>query len=108
VYKRQQPPLYRIAKGKEVYYAYSDEEKNKIVSDLQGNANVQRYKGLGEMNPQQLWETTMDIKRRKMIQIKIEDAIEADRLFSILMGSKVDERRKYIEEHSHEVTNLDI
>jgi len=103
-----QPPLYRIAKGKEVYYAYSDEEKNKIVSDLQGNANVQRYKGLGEMNPQQLWETTMDIKRRKMIQIKIEDAIEADRLFSILMGSKVDERRKYIEEHSHEVTNLDI
>ena len=102
-----QAPLYRIQKGKEIYYVYSDEEKDEMLKKL-GNASVQRFKGLGEMNPQQLWETTMDPERRRLIRVTIEDAAEADRLFSILMGEAVEPRREFIIEHAREVMNIDI
>ena len=102
-----QAPLYRIQRGKDIYYVYSDEEKEQLLKNLRG-ANVQRFKGLGEMNPQQLWETTMDPENRRLIRVTIEDAAEADRLFSILMGEAVGPRREFIINHAREVMNLDI
>ncbi len=102
-----QPPLYRIKKGKKVYYAYSDAELERILKRV-GNAEVQRYKGLGEMNPEQLWETTMNPENRILIQVTLEDAKRADELFRILMGEDVESRKKFIMEHSKEVKNLDI
>ncbi len=103
-----QPPLYRIQKGKEIYYVYSDDEKNKLLEELGKNVIVQRFKGLGEMNPQQLWETTMNPETRKIVQITVEDAVEADRLFSILMGEQVEPRKEFILRHAREVRNLDV
>ena len=103
------PPLYKIKKGKVVKYAFSDEEKNRIVNEF-GNIGigVQRYKGLGEMNPDQLWETTLDPERRTLVKILIEDAVEADRTFDILMGSQVKARRDFIVENAKYVQDLDV
>ncbi len=102
-----QPPLYGVKKGGKVYYAYSDAELKKLIEKI-GNAEVQRYKGLGEMNPEQLWETTMNPEKRILIQVKIEDAKRADELFRILMGEDVESRKNFIMAHSKEVRNLDI
>jgi len=100
-------PLYKIRKGQEDYYVYSDDELEKMLKKLGQNCNVQRFKGLGEMNPQQLWQTTMDPKKRTLKQVTIEDAVEADQLFSVLMGSEVEPRKNFIIEHAEEAI-LDI
>jgi DNA gyrase subunit B len=134
-----QPPLFRIQSGKEVFYAFSDQEKDKIIASLQASKasksksknvsseadadiadqeqeggekikgiTIQRYKGLGEMNPQQLWETTMNPATRILKKVTIEDAQEADRLFDILMGEKVEPRKHFIQSRAATVKNLDI
>ncbi|HQD39815.1 MAG TPA: DNA topoisomerase (ATP-hydrolyzing) subunit B [Bacillota bacterium] len=104
-----QPPLYQVRKGKTVEYAYSDRELDEILNKIgRQGVTIQRYKGLGEMDAEQLWETTMDPQRRTLIQLTIEDAVEADQIFSILMGEKVEPRRQFIQEHAKEVSNLDV
>jgi DNA gyrase subunit B len=103
-----QPPLYKVSSGKNVYYCYNDEQLEKKRKELEGKMEVQRYKGLGEMNPEQLWETTMDPEKRFLKQVNITDAERANRLFSILMGIDVSQRRKFLEEHSGDVRFLDI
>ena len=103
-----QPPLFKISKGKKVKYAFSDEERDEIIEEFGGSCDIQRYKGLGEMDADQLWETTMDPAYRTMLRVNIEDAMKADETFSILMGDKVEPRREFIEKNAKYVKNLDV
>lgn len=105
-----QPPLYLVRKGQKHMYAYSDDELQKVLDEVgrDNNPYVQRYKGLGEMNPEQLWETTMNPEARTVLQVHLEDAAEADAIFSVLMGDKVEPRRQFIEQNAGKVRNLDL
>jgi DNA gyrase subunit B len=107
-----QPPLFKVYRGKQVRYAFSDKERDEYITELseegKHKVDVQRYKGLGEMDPEQLWETTMNPETRTMIKIDMEDAIKADETFTILMGDKVAPRRDFIEKNAKYVQNLDI
>jgi DNA gyrase subunit B len=104
-----QPPLYRIQSGKEVHYVYSDEERDEVTGKMTArNPSIQRYKGLGEMNPEQLWETTMNPQRRTVLQVSVEDAVKASEIIEMLMGEEVPPRKRFIQTHARQVRNLDV
>jgi DNA gyrase subunit B len=104
-----QPPLYLVKKGKNEKYAYSDQEMQKIAEEMgRDGVNIQRYKGLGEMNPEQLWNTTMNPDTRTLLQVTLEDGEVADEVFTVLMGSEVEPRRAFIEKHAKDVKRLDV
>ncbi|MDQ6710941.1 MAG: DNA topoisomerase (ATP-hydrolyzing) subunit B [Candidatus Dormibacteraeota bacterium] len=103
-----QPPLYKISRGKEISYAYTEEQKNRKLAQMTGKPEVARYKGLGEMNPEQLWDTTMNPANRMLMRVEVEDAVEADKIFDVLMGTDVDPRKHFIQTHAKTVRNLDI
>jgi DNA gyrase subunit B len=103
-----QPPLYKITRGKTISYAYTEEQKNRKLAQMDGKPEIARYKGLGEMNPEQLWETTMNPQNRMLLRVEIEDAVEADKIFDVLMGNDVDPRKRFIQTHAKTVRNLDI
>jgi DNA gyrase subunit B len=104
-----QPPLYLAKKGKAEKYAYSDRELDSALQELgRGNITIQRYKGLGEMNPDQLWDTTMNPENRILLKVQLEDTMMADEIFTVLMGEKVEPRRAFIERYARQVTNLDV
>ena len=103
-----QPPLYKVIKGKTERYAFSDEERDMIVEELGGNAKAERYKGLGEMDPDQLWETTMDPAHRTLVRLTVEDGAMCNDIFSLLMGDKVEPRKKYIEDNAKYAENIDV
>ena len=102
------PPLYKLVRGKDEMYFYSDEELEEAKKKIGKGALIQRYKGLGEMNPEQLWETTMNPETRILIKVKLEDAIKADEIFTILMGDDIEPRREFIEKNAKYVKNLDV
>ncbi len=102
-----QPPLYKVQQGKRVEYVYSDEGLNKVLEEMGGRPGIQRYKGLGEMNPEQLWETTMDPETRTLLQVSLKDAMDADQVFSMLMGEEVDPRKQFIQENAIYANNID-
>ncbi|HPD18589.1 MAG TPA: toprim domain-containing protein, partial [Candidatus Goldiibacteriota bacterium] len=106
-----QPPLYKVLKGKEQYYVYNERELEKIIVEKEWNRkdiSMQRFKGLGEMSAEQLWETTMNPEVRTLLQVTLEDVVEADKIFTVLMGDEVAPRKEFIETHALEVKNLDI
>jgi len=103
-----QPPLYKISRGKEISYAYTEEQKNRKLAQMTGKPEVARYKGLGEMNPEQLWETTMNPANRMLSRVEVDDAVEADKIFDVLMGNDVDPRKHFIQTHAKTVRNLDV
>ena len=105
-----QPPLYRLQSGRNIQYAYSEEAKDSHMESNNGRRNIQiqRYKGLGEMNPDQLWETTMNPETRQMLQVNIDDVMEVDGVFSTLMSEAVAPRKSFIQAHARSVTNLDV
>jgi len=103
-----QPPLFKVSKDKKEYYIHNEDKLDELLKEIGKDVSIQRYKGLGEMNPGQLWSTTMDPDNRAMLKVTIEDAVEADRIFTMLMGSEVEPRKQFIEEHGIEVKNLDV
>jgi DNA gyrase subunit B len=103
-----QPPLYRVKSGKEERWVYNEEEREKAQKALGERSEVQRYKGLGEMNADQLWQTTMDPTQRTLLQVTIEDGVAADETFDMLMGAAVPPRKKFIQTHARDVQNLDV